>query len=85
MTRVVAKKVDPSRTRLVQELKHTTPLMGCRFDGSPCGFSRRFALVGGRKRGFNSRQAGIDLFAPRRRLRLARCQVGKYIKHLRRR
>jgi WD40 repeat protein len=55
MTRVVAKKVDPSRTRLVQELKHTTPLMGCRFDGTGRfvfagaqeGAVQRWALAGG--------------------------------------
>jgi WD40 repeat protein len=27
-------KVDPTQTRVVQELKHTSPLMGCRFDAS---------------------------------------------------
>jgi WD40 repeat protein len=29
-------KVDPARTRLAHELKHTRPLIGCRFDPSGC-------------------------------------------------
>src|SRR5260370_10010028 len=33
--------IDPAQTRLVLELKHTSPLLGCRF--SPCG---RFVLAG---------------------------------------
>jgi WD40 repeat protein len=33
--------VDPAQTRLVLELKHTSPLLGCRF--SPCG---RFVFAG---------------------------------------
>lgn len=34
-------KADPTKTRLLQELKHTSPLISCRFD--PTG---RFALAG---------------------------------------
>src|SRR5215470_10615577 len=34
-------KVDPAQTRMVQELKHTRPLIGCRFD--PTG---RFVFAG---------------------------------------
>jgi WD40 repeat protein len=30
----VEKKIDPSQARVVQELKHTSPLVGCRFDAS---------------------------------------------------
>jgi len=36
-----AAKVDPTKTRLVQELKHARPLIGCRFD--PSG---RFVFAG---------------------------------------
>jgi WD40 repeat protein len=36
-----AAKIDPTKTRLVQELKHPRPLIGCRFD--PSG---RFAFAG---------------------------------------
>ena len=34
-------KIDPTQTRMVQELKHTSPLLGCRFD--PTG---RFVFAG---------------------------------------
>src|SRR5947209_14146569 len=33
--------VDPTRTRLIQELRHNSPLLGCRFD--PSG---RFVFAG---------------------------------------
>ena len=36
-----AGQIDPAQTRLVQELKHTSPLIGCRFD--PTG---RFVFAG---------------------------------------
>jgi WD40 repeat protein len=32
--RVAANQIDPLRTRLVQELRHNSPLLGCRFDPS---------------------------------------------------
>ena len=30
--RLAANQINPQRTRLVQELRHNSPLLGCRFD-----------------------------------------------------
>jgi WD40 repeat protein len=52
-----APEVDPAQTRIVQELKHTSPLIGCRFDplgsyvfaGSQDNSVQRWHLASGKK------------------------------------
>lgn len=49
--------VDPTQTRMVQELRHTSPLIGCRFDpsgrfvfaGAQDNTIQRFELAGGQR------------------------------------
>src|SRR5262249_9268171 len=57
MIDIDAAKVDPTKTRLVQELKHARPLIGCRFDpsgrfvfaGSEDNTIQRWELTSGKK------------------------------------
>ncbi|HEX5271075.1 MAG TPA: hypothetical protein VFW33_11330, partial [Gemmataceae bacterium] len=52
-----AAKIDPQKVRMAQELKHTSPLIGCRFDpsgrfvfaGAQDNTVQRWELSGGKK------------------------------------
>lgn len=63
--------LDPTRTRMVQELRHNSPLLGCRFDpsgrfvfaGAQDNSVQRWALVGGRKTTLTGHRSWVRAFA----------------------
>ncbi len=69
--RLAGPTVDPAQTRLVQELKHTSPLIGCRFDpsgeflfaGSQDNSVQRWQLSSGKKTALLGHKSWIRAFA----------------------
>jgi WD40 repeat protein len=81
--------VDPAQTRLVQELKHTSPLLGCRFDptgqyvfaGAQDNAVLRWHLAGGKKTvlaGHKSWVRGLA-FAPKDKLVFSADYAGRVL------
>jgi WD40 repeat protein len=66
-----AAKIDPSQVKQVQELKHTSPLVGCRFDpsgrfvfaGAQDNTVQRWELAGGKKTALIGHKSWIRAFA----------------------
>ncbi|MCI0638320.1 MAG: WD40 repeat domain-containing protein [Gemmataceae bacterium] len=63
--------VKPTRTRLLQELRHNSPLLGCRFDpsgqfvfaGAQDNSVQRWEIYSGRKTAFTGHQSWVRAFA----------------------
>src|SRR5947209_10296689 len=63
--------VDPARTRMVQELRHNSPLLGCRFDpsgrfvfaGAQDNTVQRWELVTGTKLSFAGHKSWVRALA----------------------
>ncbi len=83
------KTVDPAQTRLVQELKHTSPLLGCRFDpsgnfvfaGSQDNSVQRWSLADGKKTPLLGHRSWVRAlaFAPREKLLFSGDFAGKLL------
>jgi WD40 repeat protein len=73
-----AAKIDPTQVKMVQELKHTSPLVGCRFDpsgrfvfaGAQDNTLERWELAGGKKTALVGHKSWVRAlaFAPKEKL-----------------
>src|SRR5262245_693432 len=66
-----AGQINPTRTRMVQELRHNSPFLGCRFDpsgrfvfaGAQDNTIQRFALDGGRRTSLEGHRSWVRALA----------------------
>jgi WD40 repeat protein len=82
-------KVDPAQTRLVKELKHTRPLIGCRFDptgrfvfaGSEDNTIQRWEIGTGKKTDFVGHKSWVRglAFVPNEKLLLSGDYTGRVL------
>jgi WD40 repeat protein len=73
-----AAKIDPTQVKMAQELKHTSPLVGCRFDpsgrfvfaGAQDNTVQRWELAGGKKTTLTGHKSWVRAlaFAPKEKL-----------------